>query len=534
MIQNEQAGDALDPQRDGQCLLAVLALVVAAYCVCATGVVAHGDDYWLLWNWRQEPARVTDVWQKAGRWASGLIFRAAWGEAHQVADLARPRLAAIAGIALLAAGLFASLRRLSYSRDFSLGLTALAALLPVFSVYASWATCCGHVYACLAAMAAFWVAEALGAEASALMRAVLALPAAAVLYVGFSIYQPAAMFYVVLLMLLLASSRWPARGGEQALRVGLHGAILLVAMAASYATYRAMTGELADVDISRRAEVTTDLYHKLGRFVLQPVGQSCLPFFFVNHWPKWLMGPLVISVMGLVVPAGVYRRLQGTPRSRWLRMLGLLALLPVAYLPNLIVANDFFPHRTRPAIAVTVLFLMALASSGLLRFWIGDEARRRQVARGGLAILVAIGLVMTWLHLATYFIMPSQVEWGILRAEVHRAALAEPQPRRVVFLMPDSRLPLGPRFIYDEFGYLASSSRWNCRGAIGLAVLDAAPGSLAAYERAEVVLVPVGKEPPTAAEDTWLLNGRVLNDLGQWRTSGYPLPEPPMPDGQRP
>jgi hypothetical protein len=93
--------------------------------------------------------------------------------------------------------------------------------------------------------------------------------------------------------------------------------------------------------------------------------------------------------------------------------------------------------------------------------------------------------------------------------------------------MPDSRLPLGPRFIYDEFGYLATSSHWTCRGAVGLAALDVAPEKLAAYEHAEFVLIICFEAPPAAAPGTWLIYARTINNLGRWRTSGYPLPDPP-------
>jgi hypothetical protein len=489
-------------------LLAVT--VVGTYAVCLTNMVAHIDDYWLLW----EPGPSLEVWNAAGRWANGLFFRTVWYEVDSVGELWRPRLAALVGILLFVMGLYASLRRLQYSWLFSVALAALAALLPTFNVYVVWATCAGHVYACVAAMLAFWLAEASSRREEIWQSAFLGHAAAGVLYIAFSIYQPAAIFYATLLLVALAAKEGWTWSQQQWLRLSIHGMVLAAAMAASFITFKLMAREVQAIDIPGRGEITTDYVTKLGRFVLQPVGQSCLPYFFVNHWTKWgnvlpKIFPVEVAILGILVPLGLWFRLDGSPTQRALRILALYALVPVTYIPNLIVASDYFPLRTRPAISVAILFLLLLAISGYLRRLVANEQRRQRIAGVGLALAFGVAFAMARYHLHDYFFVPSRIEWDVVRADVKHAVKTGPaQPERVVFVMPDSDKPVAPRFIYSEFGYLSASCSWATEGMTAMAVQDVAPDKMTAFRRAKFVNIPREEPPPSHDPGNWVINAR--------------------------
>ena len=488
--------------------LLLIVAVVGTYAVCLTKMVGHADDYWLLW----EPAPSLEVWNAAGRWASGLFFQAVWYGADSIDDLWRPRLAALVGIVLFALALYASLRRLGYSWLMAVSVPLLAALLPTFNVYAVWATCAGHVYACLAAILAFWLAEASSSRGEFWRSGALGHLAAGVLFVGFSIYQPAAMFYATLAMMALAarhSDRWDKRA---VLRWGIHASVLIAALAASYLTFKLMAREVHDLDIPGRGEFTSDYVKKLGRFVLQPVGQSCLPYFFVNHWEKWRMFRVELGILGVFVPLGLWFRLPGTRRQRALRVVALLALIPVTYLPNLLIASDFFPHRTRPAISVSILFLLLLAAAGHVRWLIAGERMRQRIAWLGLAAAFGIAFAMARYHLRDFFFVPSRIEWEVVCSDIERAIEKGPAtPQRVVFIMPDSDLPVAERFIYDEFGYLSASCYWVTEGMTGLAVQKVAPEKLSAFREAEFLYILREHPPPPAQRTDWVITARRLN-----------------------
>ncbi|HZL91180.1 MAG TPA: glucosyltransferase domain-containing protein [Pirellulaceae bacterium] len=487
--------------------------VFGTYAVCLTSMVAHIDDYWLLWK----PGPSLEVWNAAGRWANGLFFQATWYGADSIGDLWQPRLAALVGIFLFTVGIYASLRRMEYSWLFAVAAAVLAALLPTFNVYAVWATCAGHVYACLAAMLAFWLAEE-SSRRGEIWQTPLGHAATIVLYVAVSIYQPAGMFYVTMLVMALAAKDGGQWSQRQLLRVVIHASVLAVALGASVLTFKLMAREVQEIDIPGKGEFTTDYIKKLGRFVLQPVGQSCIPYFFVNHWQKWLMFPVEVVILGVFVPVGLWLRFGGSPSSRMWRIAALLALIPFTYLPNLLVASDYFPMRTRPAISVAILFLLLLATAGYLRRLLPDERLRRQVAGVGLAVAFGIAFAMARYHLHDYFFVPSRIEWDVVCAEVKRNVETGPaRPRRVVFIMPDSEKPVARRFIYGEFGYLSASCDWVTEGMTGLAVTEVAPDKLSAFRDAQFVNIPREAHPPDPEPQDWVINARRLNEIGDQR-----------------
>ncbi|MBI2823291.1 MAG: glucosyltransferase domain-containing protein [Planctomycetia bacterium] len=486
--------------------LLLAATVFGAYSVCLTGMVAHRDDYWLLW----EPVPVLEIWNAAGRWASGLIFQATWYGAESVGDLWRPRLASLVGIYLLVVGIYASLRRLKYSWLLAVAVASLTALLPTFNVYAVWATCAAFAYSCLTAMTAFWLAVASSRRDKVWQSAVLGLAAAGVLFVAFSIYQPAAMFYVTMLVMAVAAQGGGSR--RQILRWEIHAAVLVAALGASFLTFKLMVHEVRNIDIASRAELATNLVKKAGRFVLQPVGQSCIPYFFVDHWEKWQMLPVELCILGIFVPIGLWLRLEGSRSSRALRIAALMALIPVSYVPNLVIASDHFPLRTRAAIGVTILFLLILATSGYLRRLMTDGQGRQRVAGVGLACAVGIAFVLTRYHLHNYFFVPSRIEWDAICADVEQAARnGPPEPRRVVFVMPDADKPVARRFVYDEFGASSAGCYWVTKGMTGLAVREVAPDRLPAFRNAEFINVPREQSPPPLQPGDWVINARRLS-----------------------
>ena len=497
----------------------ILAAVVAlAYGACLTAMVGYADDYWLLWQWRDDSSRVLEIWNRAGRFVTAGLFPLLWGDAEEVGDLRQPRLAAIAGIYLLSLGIYATMRRMEYPWRTSLAMAGLTTLLPTFGVYAVWATCSGHVFGCLAALGAFAIADLGWRERPWYLVAGLGAAGIVVEAIALCIYQPAGMFYVVVCMIALASRPMAAWSTSASIRVAAHAVVFVAALAAAFVVFRASAGQAEGIDLTERAEVTTDLYHKIGRFVAQPVSQSCLPFWFTNHWSNETRVAIGAVVLALLVPLGTLLWLEGCIANRLLRAMGLLLLVPLSYLPNLMVASDFFPYRTRAAIAPAVLLLLVLATCGGLRWSLPNDARRRNASWVALAAVFCLALTFARQHVTSGFVVPSQIEWAVVRSEVLRESRREPHPKQVVFLMADSSRPLTARFVYDEFGYVSSSHEWTCRGMTGLAVADVAPQSLEAFGRAPFVQMKFGEAAPTAGKIAWVIDARRINDLA-------PLPE---------
>ena len=491
------------------------AFVAVVYAPAVRQMVAHTDDYWLLWEWREDPAELREIFNKYGRPINGWIFSLAFSGVDTVDDLWQPRLASAIGVGLLTCGIFASLRRLGYPLLFSVGVAAAAALLPTFCVYVTWSVCCAYVYGCLLALVAFWVAHG-ARRARWPWRSVALIGSAAVLTGALCTYQPAGLFFVVPVMFWIASPAWTSDRNRW-IDLALHAAVLVTALAAAFLAFRMMTGELEGMhDVSKRAMFVTDPVRKAGRFVLQPVAQSCAGYFFINHWGKAPLLALVTAALGVLFPIGASHAMTGDNRERMLRIFLLWALVPVCYLPNLLVADDTFPYRTRPAISVAVLFLMALGAAGTLRWLLPDDTARKKVAIGGLTAFLALAATVMHGHLMSGFIVPSQIEWAVVRAEVARQIDEKTDPpAEIVFVMADSNQPAARRFIYDEFGYVSTSLPWVCEGMTGSAILAVAPEKLAEFEQATLVKIPRDEQPPPDRPEIWLIDARRVNALGR-------------------
>jgi hypothetical protein len=499
-----------DFRRTGLLAAGGLALVVfATYADCLTQTFGFSDDFWLLWEWRQDPRAVTGVWNAAGRWMTAVWCHLAWYGADSLDDLWRPRFGGLLGIYGLALGLAWSLRRMGCSPTLSFTGAALAVLLPTFQVFAAWATCAGHVYGCLLSLASFWLIER-GNRSSLTTRRALLTAAALLQLLAFTIYQPAAMFAVPLLAMWVISrtAEWTR---EHTLSVVRHLGVLGVCMAIYLALFRLQSQAPAAVDLSERAATSTNYLLKLGRFVLQPVAQSCVPFGFTKGWPNGLLLLIVFAVLGGLIPLGLWQRLVGSRRQRALQIGFVYLLIPLAYAPNLFVASDFFPYRTRPAIAVLILLLLLAAGGGWLRLLMQDQQLRRRLCILAAAATIVMATLLGRQHLQTYFIVPFRTEWNLLCREVERAVDAGPvRPLRVVFLRPPPEPSFAPQVIYDEFGRRNASIEWVNEGMVGLALRQALPPSLAIFKQAEFFSVPCTERTDAEMENDWLIDARFV------------------------
>jgi hypothetical protein len=483
----------------------LLPVILATYAECLIQTFGFSDDFWLLWEWRQHPRTVTEVWNAAGRWMTAAWCQLAWYGAESLDDLWRPRLGGLIGIYVLAVALAWSLRRMGYSRTFSFTGAALAVLLPTFQVYAAWATCAGHVYGCLLSLASFWLIER-GRHSSLAIGAAWHVVAATLQLLAFATYQPAAMFAVPLIAMWVLSrnSQWT---WEDTRKLALHLGLLGVCMAAYLVIFRLRPQAPSGVDLSERAAASTHYLLKLGRFVLQPIAQSCIPFGFTKDWTNGLLALVALATLGGIIPLGLWQRLSGHGRQRLMQIGIAYALIPLSYAPNLFVASDFFPYRTRPAIAVMVLLLLLAAGGG----WLRVLARSERIQQRLSLIVAAMAILFAaWLgrqHVQNYFIVPFRAEWSQLCREVGQAAkMGSATPRRVTFLRPPPEPPLAPQVIYDEFGRLNTSIDWVNEGMVGLALRQIRPESLVPFEQAKFLSLPCRERSMAESRDSWVID----------------------------
>ena len=139
------------------------------------------DDYSIIREAREEPAKLMDVYGSQGRPFYGWLLKISAGRTPAIADLCWLRVAGALGLGLVAAGLFFVLRRQRWPDGWAALTAALLVLLPSGQLIVAWGICWPHLVAAGLGLAAFAAAERgrgsarLGLRAAWLAAALLGL-----------------------------------------------------------------------------------------------------------------------------------------------------------------------------------------------------------------------------------------------------------------------------------------------------------------------------------------------------------------------
>lgn len=346
------------------------------------------DDYTHLGEWHGLGGG--DLWGfsvRAGRPIGGLLLIGAYSAAPDIDALRLMRLASLLGIAALGTLLYFALRRGGIGAWLSTGISVSIISLPSIQVWASWAVLFeAPVAAFLSGVAALRAASAFRlASRRATRRRV---EATALLLLALLTYQPAAMFFWV--FLAIDTLRPSERLGSAARRIGAGVGVGAAAMALSYVAVllgKQFFGSLGQFD---RSSLTLDIVEKLSWFADEPL-VNALNLFDLTPTIRLAAAVAILSLLGI----GLLHREQGWEALGFVGIA--LLLVPLAYLPNLAVEENWASYRS----------LGALSSLGTLYFWLGlrgiAEAAlvtspRSRAARWGVrAAAVGLGAALSYL-----------------------------------------------------------------------------------------------------------------------------------------
>jgi hypothetical protein len=197
----------------------------------------------------------------------------------------------------------------------------------------------------------------------------------------------------------------------------------------------------------------------------------------VNALNLWNLVPkisisLFITVFTL---SGLLLFLPGKLLERGGKFLLALALVPLSYLPNLLVQEDGATYRTQ----VGLTSLLALYASFALLGWLSfalkanilqDALRKRQWSPRRLQLRLAatfliggvlLGSVLAANNVTTYFVVPQAKELSIMASQLNSAALAQATSIYIIGCTADDSL--APVVRYDEFGLPSCSQFWAVR-----------------------------------------------------------------------
>ncbi len=480
--------------------IALTAPLLAVYAVCVVVPYAFADDYTFLGGLLQ--GGDTIVFAKTvrdGRPVEGLLTLLTFGHMHGIADLRYQRLGGILGLVLLAWLLSRALARAGLDRRLALLVPLLICLLPPAQVYAAWATAAYYPYAAALAGLAVVALERAAAHLSNRSRwwraGVLWASAAGLWLAALAIYQPAAMVFWLFAAVVLFIPDRP-----------------LPAILKRLAVYLSTMGLLFVLDLALAKVVPPLLVApgSIGAGRTQPVQDTPQKF----QW--FLSGPLVDALnLAKLVPsrplavavatlmcAGLLLYVRGGIRVRLAKLVLALALLPLSYTPNLVVAEDWGTYRTQIALSALVALYLALGLLGGARVARTAWRARRVWGTGSVETavswLLAGALVVCALlavrNVTLDFALPNHTEYTLLTRQLRDANLAD---ARSVTVVECWRLDSTAAEIrYDEFGTPTCMITWAAPTMTYLALRDVAPASaslpVVAVSPDQITTVPPG------------------------------------------
>lgn len=443
------------------------------YIPVATYTYAFADDYTALLRGtthdRQAFAEFLERVASQGRPIYAILQRLIFVRMHGVGDLVWLRLFGVAGVAAVSALSFRALANSKFPKAVSLALALMIGLMPCFQVYAAWATCSFFPWAALLAGLAFLNAERAGPLFSRPTALAVALLAASL-----AIYQPAAMmFWAFAGFSWLGGGRAPNKA--TVIRIA---AVVITAFALDFAAAHALPSLFFHgAPASERTTLVDDIPAKLWWFVTDPL-RSVLNLVF-------LRAPLSLLAYATTafIASGLWLAFADEPQTRPAKLYTALALLPLAYFPNLIAAVNSGAYRTHAGLASLVLLYAVIALGAWLRW---ANATR---AFGFIALAAtAICAVVADRNVASGFASPQAHEYK--RVEAFLLSRKDLSEAKQLYFVPSGKPSLIGWTRYDEFGTLSSMETWVPQGMAWLI--------LSAHKSPAARLVAASKVGPAA------------------------------------
>jgi hypothetical protein len=240
-----------------------------------------------------------------------------------------------------------------------------------------------------------------------------------------------------------------------------------------------------------RSTLTNEPWAKVVWFVHSPLADA----LNLAHFPASAPVALIVAVVILV---GLMRHFPGSIPARSIRLAIAAALVPLSYLPSLLISESWSAYRTQ----VALTSLLALYAVSALQ---GFAGRLLNTAR--LTYLVAAlafgSCIAASAHVVKYFVLPQSIELALLR---HQLDQVDAAARRALLIRQASPADsVAPAIAYDEFGMPSTASPWAPRPMAALLLRERHID-----HRQLVITVCAPDAPLDAPRDTAIVDMRRL------------------------
>jgi hypothetical protein len=388
-----------------------------------------------------------------GRPFAGVADTVFFSTVGTISNLRFVRLVAVLGILALALLLHWALVRSRVRRTPATLITVLVCSLPAFQVYASWTVLFYSPWAAFFSAAASVLAVS-AVDAPPDLKLDRLIGAVALLLGSLLTYQPAAMFFWVLLAVALIGAAQQKGRSRRILRT--HFGVAAVALPLGYLVVKLGVHIVGNTTNAVRNTLTDDPVGKIDWFVRQPLYRS-LNLFDLT------LSPWLATVVAAVAICGIGLLLRRQCASPLLYLGTAVFLIPLSYLPNLVVAEDSATFRTQVSLSSLLALYFGIGSIGVwlaVRDLLRPRVRETTLfAAGGVALTAAVAFVAASAYFAArnvtiLFAEPQMTELRLLRSQV---AALPPGVSRLAFVGAGYYEGMTDLVLYDEFGLPSSS-----------------------------------------------------------------------------
>lgn len=425
----------------------ILGICFAVYVGSFTHRFGFSDDYAVMFAaYHNQLGGILEMNVAGGRPIYAL-FTMIFVFTPHLSDLVWLRLFSISGIAILSiyiADLLLAVSDLPGSACITAAI--LISMTPAFQVYSVWAVAAIYPWAALLAAMSFCVLQ--NNYRNMWKRCVFSL---FLLLLSVMTYQPAAMMYWV-----AAAACWVAthRRVPSLRKLALPTAIMFLALSIDFAASKIIPIIVFNnTHHFARAALISNFGQKAAWFFSQPLTDAL-------NFPSIVRNTRVAAFVALFVAVGMGLFFSARSESSMGKAALAAILVPLSYLPNLIVKEDWASYRTQVALTSLLTLYGLIAVVAYCKLF-----RLRRILP---VIMLLTILLCAWVaheNSMTELVNPQVKEFKIIADYVSEKSNI--RHANEIYIVPSIwKESLAPVVRYDEFGILSSSNTWRSVGMI--------------------------------------------------------------------
>ena len=441
------------------------------------------DDYFALFerlrnaDWIQT---MSTQFVMQARPCEALLYVPQLAFVNHISDFVFVRGLGIAYLAGLATCFYSAFLSVRWSRWQAFTASMCLCSVPSFQVLLSWGTALQFVVPGIFAFAAWRI---LRTKPEQLLTRILKYSLAFLsMTLAVTIYQPTAMLFWVFVAIGLSDLETPGKERLQFLLEAI--AIAAGAYVVDFAGFQLAkahfgTGAL----LPGRSNLCTDVIGKIKWFVRYPLIDS-LNFFRLQNSLSFALRS------GVFIVAGILLYVRGNLKYLGISLAIALGIIPLSYLPNLLISESLSFYRTQTALMCLLTLYAMVALKGFLKTFL---CRGRAFTLIAFCSAVLFGLV-AYSNVLVFFAVPQSLELSLLRQQARGEFGAQRAKDPILF---DTQFSLAPYIRYDEFGMPSSAQEFDKKPLKVLLKLEA----LQLANPASVPDLSIDTTPAVSTED---------------------------------